>query len=160
MPARRAIWTDRCLARVSPPDTLRGKLIQTVSENLAADISTTVVAPAYSTLLSASMTTTLATAELDILFYCSFDHTDVANDAVSFRLRLDGVLIPPSRAADDNNTGNNNMSVAINRRVNVAPGLHTLDVEWSKFSVSTLQCFPATRPDQHGAHLKLEERRL
>lgn len=160
---RRSIVSDgRFMPRVESPGTaVSGDLVQTQTANLAVDTTTAVEVPVYSTLLSVTITTTLATADLDILFYCSFDFTGVLGSrATSFRLRLDGVLIPPSRAAVDNSLNDEAQGVAINRRVlGVAPGLHTVIVEWSKFGTGTLQCLPATRPDEQGAHLKVEEQR-
>ena len=149
------------MPRVESPGSLSGDLVQTESANLAVDVTTAVAVPAYSTLLTVTITTTLASADLDILFYCAYDFTGVAGSrASSFRLRLDGVLIPPSRAADDNSLADEAQGVAINRRVlGVAAGLHTILVEWSKFGTGTLQCLPVTRPDEQGAHLKVEEQR-
>jgi hypothetical protein len=153
----------RVLSRVQAPmDTVAPNgLVQTVSANLSADISSSVSSPTYSTLLTVPITTTLVASVLDILFYCAFDFTVVGfvDRAVAFRLRLDGVLVPPSRAATDNAPTAINMCVAINRRVSVAAGAHTVLVEWTKFGTGTLQCFPATRPDRHGAHLLVEEQR-
>lgn len=162
MPRRRIISGGRFFPRAQPPaSTVAGKLVQTESTNLSADITTAVAVPVYATLLSGTMTTTEASSFLDILFYCSFDFTGVvASRATSFRLRLDGVLITPSRAATDNSLNDAGQSVAINRRVSVVAGLHTLLVEWSKFGTGTLQCLPVTLPNEHGAHLKLEEQRV
>lgn len=162
MPRRSIISAGRFFPRAQPPTTTaQGKLVQTESTNLSADITTAVAVPVYATLLSGAITTTEASSFLDLLFYCSFDFTGVVGSrATNFRLRLDGVLIPPSRAATDSSLNDAGQSVAINRRVSVVAGLHTVLVEWSKSGTGTLQCLPATRPNEHGAHLQLEEQRV
>lgn len=160
MPRSQHLTSGRWLPRAQPPESIDGELIQVASTNLSADTTTAVAVPVYATLLTGTMTTVTPASFLDILVYACFDFTGVVGDrATSFRLRLNGVLIPASRAADDNAPNDRNMSIAINRRVAIVAGLQTVLLEWSKFGTGTLQCLPATRPDQHGAHMILEEHR-
>lgn len=154
------VSTGRWLPRASPSDPSEGKLVAMAAENLGVDISASVTYPVFSPFMSVSITALLPISFLDIQFYCSYDQTGVGatNIAVAFRFRFDGILIPASRATTDNAISDRNMTVAYNRRLIVLAGLHTVSCEWTQFGgASTMQCHPASRPDEHGAVLWAQE---
>ncbi len=138
-----------------------GELIGTVSTNLTVDISTTAVPPVYATMLTAVLTTERPSSYLDIRFAACIFHTGIAgvNGAPTFRLRLNGVLVPVSRSCTVNMVTSRYMPVVIERRVVVAAGPQTVLVEWSKFGapLNTMRCNVVTNPDIAGAQLVLQE---
>lgn len=139
-----------------------GGVLQTVSTNLAADITTTATPPIYTTFLTAPLLTTTAPASrLRIDFHAIWRHTGpfAGNVAVNYRFRLNGVLLPPSRGATDNSTRNQFKPIAFNRVLPIAAGPQVVLVEWSGFALgaNTLTVSPGTLPDLSGAQLIVQE---
>jgi hypothetical protein len=140
-----------------------GVLQQVADFNLAADVITTALSPVYTTLLTGSITTTLAASFLQIQHYNTviFLGGAASTRTCTIRLRLNGVLLPISRTSTQNaQTTSQIMNLNILRRVPIVAGLQTVIVEWTRFGGgvgNTMNCRPATLPDLEGAFLQLQE---
>ena len=140
-----------------------GTIVQVSEFNLAANITTTVLFPVYSTLMTVAMTTTLAASFLNIQQYNTvlFTGGAASNRVCNVRLRLNGALLPVSRANTQNaQTTSQIMSLGMIRRVPVVAGLQTLIVEWTRFGGAvgnSMHCRPLLLPDLSGAYVQLQE---
>lgn len=138
-------------------------VLQTVSTNLAVDVVSGAQPPVYSTLLTAVMTTVLASSYLDIRTYVAMRMLGggFGRKAPNIRLRLNGVLIPASRGMTENEVSGAIMTMAMERRLVVSAGIQTVIVEWAYFGPvgATMNCTPVTLPDLEGAQLVIQEQR-
>ena len=78
------------------------------------------------------------------------------------RFRLNGTLIPVSRACSMDTITDGNSPFQFNRRVAITGGLQTVEAEVALIAgagVATFRCSPASSPDEMGAHLCLRESR-
>lgn len=138
-----------------------GAVISSTSVNLAADTSTVATAPVYATLMTLGLVTVQPASELFVLFTCGIRQTGILGVtlAANFRFRLNGILIAPGGGNTVGLVTNAIDSLSYSRRVSVAAGLQTVDVEWAKFGGvgQTLRIDPVSLPDLNHAHLLLQE---
>ena len=140
-----------------------GLILQVADFNLAVDVTTTALSPTYSTLLTGSITTTLANSFLQIQHYNTVIFTGGVNNnrVCNVRLRLNGLLLPISRAVTQNaQLLSQLMNISIIRRVPIVAGLQTVIVEWTRFGGATgnsMHCRPVLLPELAGAFLQLQE---
>lgn len=137
-------------------------VLQTVSTNVAADISTTAIPPVYTTMITAPLlTTTLAASRLRIDFFASWNHTGAfaGNVAANFRFRLNGVLLPATRGTTGNELRSRIVSTTYMRVLPITVGPQTILVEWAGFGLAgnALNVAAALLPDLFGAQLIVQE---
>lgn len=161
-----ARWdTNRFAVRAQPPNTSQGELLQVAGANLSTDFSTTVLDPTYATLLTASFVAIEPASFLEIVFYAAWDFT--GPPALTFRtshvrFRLNGTLIPPSRACSMDTITSGNSCFQFSRRLAISGGIQTVLAEVTLVpgvGVATFHVDAATDPDAHGAHLMIRETR-
>lgn len=152
------------LPRGGPPDAADGDVLQVHGVNLADDFTTTATAPVYAPLLALSLTPIESVSFVDILFYAAYDFIGLApatNARINVRFRLNGALIAASRAASSNQETGSDHSTGFCRRLPLAGGgLQTVTAEIAIVTAgATIEISAASRPDEHGAHLRLRETR-
>lgn len=155
--------TNRALSRVpllSEPGEFFGDLIQVAAANLTADFSTTAVVPTYSTLLTRAFVSALPASFLNIVFYASGTLSGLPAMEANVRFRLNGTLLPPSRAVSQGAAPNTNNCLSFSRRVAITSGLQTVVAEIALVTGPGLIAIPvASVPDEYGAHMLLQETR-
>ena len=138
-----------------------GIVVNAASINLAVNFSVVATAPIYATLLTLGLTTELPSSYLKILFSAAALHTggSAANGAVNVRFRLNGVLIAPGGGCTFNDIRNRIQPLVYTRRLVVAAGLQTVDVEISLFGAvgNSISISTVGLPDLVHAHLELQE---
>lgn len=139
-----------------------GGVLQTVSANLAADITTTANAGigVYTTLLTAPAMVTAA-GRIRIDFYAAWNHggPNVGNVAANFRFRLNGFLLAASRGTTSNQVRGRIAGAPFNRVIAVPAAAQTVIVEWGGFGLlgNSLQILATAAPDLFGAQLIVQE---
>lgn len=125
---------------------------------LTVDFAAAITVPVYVVLLTLQLTTVSASSQLYFMYTGNWRHTGgfAGNAAFNARFRLDGALLP---GTTDNKVRNQLGSVSRQGRVAVTAGLHTLDVEVSKFGAvgNTIIIDPVTNPDLNHATLFMQE---
>ena len=128
-----------------------GPLVQVVETNITGDSTNNVLSPTFTDLLSSTITT--GANFVIIRFTASGDNTNNGR-AVKFRITVDGTVVAGS--AFWVTTAGNSSSMAIQRKVAVTAGSHTIKAQWQP-SANTARISVATRPDQDHACMIIEE---
>ncbi len=142
-----------------------GVILETLGNigvDLLANLSTSVTAPTYATLLTLPpFTTVTPTGYLMIRASVCLMHLGgfAGNVAPAIRIRLNGVL--QAGGGTVNTVENRIMPIIINIRRVVTAGPQTVVLEWTKFGdgTNTLVCQVASLPDLMHAHLDVQEQR-
>ncbi len=118
-------------------------------DDVSTDISTS--SGTYATILTANVTTTLASSYLDISFTASGAH--ITNAATTFfPVLVDGVPVKGTQSKVPANYG---WSAAYRSRAAVAAGAHTVVVQW-KTDNATARINASSLVEEHG-HLHVRE---
>lgn len=146
--ASRSVGLQRFLPRASTPSA---SFAQVVSVELDVDASTTVVDPAFATLLSLPITTSGG----DLLMWFTAAVHSSAGVLPEFRLLLDGTLL--ASASTILLIGVTNSVAIFWRSIGVVAGAHTITVEWSKVlgepAATFLLASPVTLPNREHVHI-------
>lgn len=137
-------------------------VLQTVSSSIDSNVSTTATAPTYATLMSASITTQQDNSFVAIFFSAAPFHTGpfTGNVAMNFRFKIDGSFFRPNgRGTTVNTIRNRIMPLSYVARTPVTGGLHTVSVEWGKFSggSNAMEIRASTLPDLFHGQLIVQE---
>ena len=119
-----------------------------------------IVVPVYVPVLTGTLTTVSPASFLSFVFTSTWRHVGPAvatNAAVNFRFLVDGVL--QIGGTTDNKLTGRIGSVALTDRVAVAAGLHTIDVEVSKFGtpLNSIIIDVVALPDLNNCRLSMAE---
>ena len=154
-------FAHRFLGRAADDQVVGGRLLQVDSDTLIVSTSTTAIVPVYTVFpLSVSLTTTRPSSLIQIHAYVAWTHDagGVTQRTANFRFRLNGVLIPTSRATSGDTQSSQVMTNSFSRLLAVTAGVQAVTFEWAKQAgTGTLLGSAAGSPDEFGANLKIVE---
>ena len=139
-----------------------GRLLQSDTDTLSVNTSTTATVPVYTTFpLSVSLTTSLASSLIHIYAYVAWSIAGQPSGTANFRFRLNGALIAASRATSAFTNSGQIATVSYSRLLAVTAGPQVVTFEWAKQAgIGSVSCLPGgvgVFPDVFAANLKVEE---